>query len=295
MEESIEGARLHTAEHMFARALQEQGLDIHVRKADTYREDDIGKVYIKEIIPFEKITLAEKRVNEKILENLAVKEENFENLDEATKNNPKLRFNEDRLDKEKEVRVISIVDYDFSAYKHLHVKQTKEIVMFTVKRISYLGGETEIEFLAGTYALMFLMQIKNQVINAAMERHFIPEKILDYIKNENERTNELEKEEKEIFYRILEENPQVILLKEVKISKFYGELNYFIKNNPEKCVNITNGKQIIILKGKDCTKDLQSFGEKIKGLGFAGNVTDNSINGKIDETKLKEVMDLWKA
>lgn len=184
MEENIEGARLHTAEHIFARALQEQGLNIHVRKADTYRSDNIGKAYVKEIIPFEKIIEAEKTVNAKIIESIAVTEENFENLDEAMRKNPKLRFNEDRLDKEKQIRVVTIGQYDFSACKHRHVKQTSEIMMFTVKRISYLGGETEIEFLAGYDALLFLLQIKNEVLKSAMDRHFVPEKISVYIKNE---------------------------------------------------------------------------------------------------------------
>ena len=296
MEENIDGARLHTAEHMFARALQELGLNIHVRKADTYREDNIGKAYLKEIIPFEKIIEAEKKVNEKILDDLPIKEENFGNLDEAMKRNPKLRFNEDRLDKEKEIRVVSIGEYDFSACKHRHVKQTKEIIMFAVKRISYLGGETEIEFLAGSYALLFLLQIKNEVIKASMDRHFVPERLLEHMKNENERAVELEKEEKEMFYRLLERNQNaILLLKGVKISRFYGEINYFIKSNPDKCVNITNGQQIIILKGKDCTRDLKAFGEKIAKFGFGGTVTESSINGKIDGAKIKEIEELWKT
>lgn len=295
MEESIEGARLHTAEHIFARALQEQELNIHIRKADTYREDNVGKAYVKEMIPFGKIVEAEKIVNEKILEDLAVKEDSFENLEKAMENIPKLRFNEDRIDREKQIRVVTIGKYDFSACKHRHVERTKEIIMFAVKRISYLGGETEIEFLAGNCALLFLLQIKNAVIKAAMDRHFVPEKVSDYIKNENERAVELEREEKEIFYRLLETTQQPVLLKGVKISKFYGEINYFIKNNSEKCVNITNGQQIIIMKGKDCTKDLKVFGEKIKAIGFSGNITESSINGKIDGTKIKEIEELWKA
>ncbi len=295
MEENIEGARLHTAEHIFARALQEQGLNIHVRKADTYRSDNIGKAYVKEIIPFEKIIEAEKTVNAKIIENLAVKEENFENLDEATKNNPKLRFNEDRLDKEKEVRVISIGDYDFSACKHRHVKQTSEIMMFTVKRISYLGGETEIEFLAGYDALLFLLQIKNEVLKSAMDRHFVPEKISVYIKNENERVIEVEKEEKEMLYRLLENNHNLIILKGVKISKFYGELNYFIKTHSDMCIGITNLQQITIMKGKNCKTDLLKLGEKLKTLNFSGSINESSINGKADEKLVEEIDKLWKA
>ncbi len=295
MEENIEGARLHTAEHIFARALQEQGLNIHVRKADTYRSDNIGKAYVKEIIPFEKIIEAEKAVNAKIIESIAVTEENFENLDEAMRKNPKLRFNEDRLDKEKQVRVVTIGQYDFSACKHRHVKQTSEIMMFTVKRISYLGGETEIEFLAGYDALLFLLQIKNEVLKSAMDRHFVPEKISVYIKNENERVIEVEKEEKEMLYRLLENNHNLIILKGVKISKFYGELNYFIKTHSDMCIGITNLQQITIMKGKNCKTDLLKLGEKLKTLNFSGSINESSINGKADEKLVEEIDKLWKA
>ena len=295
MEENIEGARLHTAEHIFARALQEQGLNIHVRKADTYRSDNIGKAYVKEIIPFEKIIEAEKAVNAKIIENLAVTEENFENLEDAIKKNPKLRFNEDRLDKEKQIRVVTIGQYDFSACKHRHVKQTSEIMMFTVKRISYLGGETEIEFLAGYDALLFLLQIKNEVLKSAMDRHFVPEKISVYIKNENERVIEVEKEEKEMLYRLLENNHNLIILKGVKISKFYGELNYFIKTHSDMCIGITNLQQITIMKGKNCKTDLLKLGEKLKTLNFSGSINESSINGKADEKLVEEIDKLWKA
>ena len=295
MEENIEGARLHTAEHIFARALQEQGLNIHVRKADTYRSDNIGKAYVKEIIPFEKIIEAEKAVNAKIIENLAVTEENFENLEDAIKKNPKLRFNEDRLDKEKQVRVVTIGQYDFSACKHRHVKQTSEIMMFTVKRISYLGGETEIEFLAGYDALLFLLQIKNEVLKSAMDRHFVPEKLSEYIKNENERVIEVEKEEKEMLYRLLENNHNLIILKGVKISKFYGELNYFIKTHSDMCIGITNLQQITIMKGKNCKTDLLKLGEKLKTLNFSGSINESSINGKADEKLVEEIDKLWKA
>jgi alanyl-tRNA synthetase len=295
MEESIKGARLHTAEHMFARALQEQGLDIHVRKADTYRADNIGKAYVKEIISFEKIIEAEKTVNAKIIENLPVTEENFENLDDAMGKNPKLRFNEDRLDKEKQVRVVTIGQYDFSACKHRHVKQTSEIILFTVKRISYLGGETEIEFLAGDDALIFLLQIKNEVVESAMYRHFVPEKLSEYIKNENERMIEIEKEEKEMLYRLLENSHNLIILKGVKISKFYGELNYFIKTHAETYIGITNLQQIIIMKGKNCKIDLLELGEKLKTLNFNGSINESSINGKVDEKLVEEINKLWKT
>jgi alanyl-tRNA synthetase len=295
MEESIEGARLHTAEHIFARALQEQDLNIHVRKADTYREDNVGKMYIKEIIPFEKIVEAEKIVNSKIIENLTVKEENFKNLEDAMKKNPKLRFNEDRLDKEKEVRVVTIGNYDFSACKHLHAKLTSEITMFAVKYVSYLGGETEIDFLAGNDALLFLLRLKNEVLKIAMGRHFAPEKLSDYAKNENERIIEMEREEKEMLYKLLEGSSGLITLKGVKLSKFYGEINYFIKTHAERCVGITNGQQIIIMKGKECRIDLLKAGEKIKALGFNGSINENSINGRVDERTIEEIDKLWKA
>ena len=45
MEAKTAGYILHSAEHMFARALQNMGLVINVLKADTFREDGRGIVF----------------------------------------------------------------------------------------------------------------------------------------------------------------------------------------------------------------------------------------------------------
>ncbi|MCL4391597.1 hypothetical protein M1112_02790 [Candidatus Parvarchaeota archaeon] len=294
MEETLDGARLHTAEHMFARALQEQNLTIHVRKADTYRADNVGKVYIKEIISIDSLFSAEKAVNSKILEDLTVKEEKFDNLEKAVLKNPKLRFNEERIDENGEIRIISIGEYDFSACKHLHVKKTSEIISFSIRRVSYLGGETEIDFLAGYDSIKFLLDIKNSVLTAAIENHFIPEEIGAYIKNEKYGRMEAEKEEKDLLSELIQKSSGIIEIKGVKISKFYGEVNSIVRKNPEKCIALTNGQQIMIIKGKDCRIDLLGIGKKLKEKGFSGSVNESIINGRADENIIKELKGLWK-
>ncbi|MEM0144028.1 MAG: hypothetical protein QXL94_08855 [Candidatus Parvarchaeum sp.] len=295
MEENLQGARLHTAEHIFARALQDQNLDIHVRKADTYNENDIGKAYIKEIISFEKIKNAEMTVNEKIEQGLIINEETFETLEEAIKQNPKLRFNEERLDGKKEIRVVSIGDYDYSACKHRHVKNTKDIICFAIDRISYLGGETEIEFLAGTDAKEYLLSMKNAVIENAMKYHFIPKELQKHIEKQKETIEELEKEEKEMLYSILDKSNDIIELKNVKLSKFYNEISSIVRKQTNRIIAITNGIQITILKGKDAKINLIELGEKLKKKGFSGSINESAINGKADENIIEELKKEWKA
>jgi alanyl-tRNA synthetase len=295
MEESFEGARLHTAEHMFARALQEQGLKIHVRKADTYREDNIGKVYIKEIIPFDSIKKAEATVNDKIIDDLMVMEETFKTIDEAKKKIPKLRFNEERLEGRQEIRVVNIGEYDFSACGHLHAKSTKEIISFAVNRVSYLGGETEIEFLAGTRAIEFLLKMKNTVLETAMKHHFIPEELELHAEKQRESINEMESEEKRMLSAMISNSNNIIELKNAKISKFYGELSSITRKHPEKCIALTNGSQIIVLKGKDSAVDIVAIGEKLRRKGFSGSINESTINGKADETIIEELKKEWKV
>ncbi len=289
MEETKEGSRLHTAEHIFARALQEQDLEIHVRKADTYREDNIGKAYIREIIPLEKIFKAEEVVNEKILENLKITEETFDDLKKAIDKNPKMRFNEERIDENNRVRVISIGDYDFSACKHQHVAETSEITCFAIKRVSYLGGETEVEFLSGINAIKFLLNEKNSILSSAIENHFLPEKIQDYIKNIKEGKENAEKDEKEMLYRLVESNVKIIKLIGVKLSKFYDEINSIIKEYPEKMIILENEEQLLVEKGSKNDYDLLSFGRKLEELGFKGIVNPTIINGRVNERVIKEV------
>ncbi len=295
MEETLEGARLHTAEHLFARALQDQKLDIHVRKADTYNVDNIGKAYIKEIIPFENIKTAEITVNQNISVGLEIKEKNFANISEAVKENPKLRFNADRLDGKQTIRVISIGDYDFSACKHMHVNNTNEIVAFSVTRVSYLGGETEVEFLAGENAIRFMINTKNALLDVAMKNHFIAEKVNEYIDNQIKQISSLEKEEKTMLAYILEMTDDVIELKDIKLSAFYGEINGILRKKPEKSIALTNYKQLIIMKGGNSNKDFITLGDKLKKEGFTGNISETAINGKADEKIIDILKKEWKS
>lgn len=295
MEERKEGAMLHTAEHIFARALQEQGLDIHVRKADTYGDDNVGKAYIKEIIPMDSLFSAEKTVNLKIWENMHVSERTFGSLKDAVESVPKLRFNQERIDENKEVRVINIGRYDFSACSHRHVNDTSDIICFALKRVSYLGKETEVEFLSGLDALKFLLDIKDATLKAAAEGHFIPGEIGRYLQKTKESLEETEREEKEILFRLIEKSSGLIEVKGVKLSKFYGEISAIVKRDPARCIAITNGQQLTIIKGNDCGTDLVGIGSRLKEAGFSGNINESTINGKADEKIIEELKKEWKT
>lgn len=90
--------QLHTAEHLFARSLQNQGIEISVRKVDTEREDGIGEAFIKGIIPLEKLLIAEQAANKAIESSLEVSSENLEDINKAIEKFPNLRFNKEMLE-----------------------------------------------------------------------------------------------------------------------------------------------------------------------------------------------------
>ncbi len=294
MEESLDGARLHTAEHIFARALQEQKLDIHVRKADTYNEKNVGKAYIREIVPFSNIRNAELEVNKKIAENLEIRENNFKTIEDAIKANPLLRFNEERLEGKQDIRVVTIGNYDFSACKHRHVQKTGEIIAFSVSRISYLGGETEIEFLAGTTAVKSMIVLKDALLNAAMENHFIAESVKEYLEKQKKNIKELEEEEEKLFSSIISLSDYILDIEGLKLSRFYNLLSSVVRKDPKKCIAVTNRNQLIIIKGRNSDLDLVGLGKKLKEIGFSGSINETTINGRVNENIIAELKKEWK-
>lgn len=277
-------AILHTTEHVFARSLQELGLDIHVRKADTARENNVGEVFIKEIIPIDKLLEAERGTNGRITEGLDVSESVFPGLDAARGAFPKLRFNEDRLpDIEKsgnEIRVVRIGDFDFSACKQAHAANTGEATVFIITDVSYLKGETKITFEVGNEALKELMDLEDSLVSLGMKYNFKPRQISKHYESLRDSLDDSRKCQRELFSLILDSGKKIVDVGSVRMADFYGVMEDFLKRNPSRTLFVISESQVFIAKGQESSYDVIGLGGELEKVGFKGKIQEESINGR---------------
>lgn len=283
MANKTEGYVLHSAEHMFARSLQNLNLKINVIKADTFREDGRGFLVVEGKIPLDKLFEAEGKVNAEIPKNLKTSEEVFSDINLAKARYPNLRFNENRLKDTKNLRVVKIGDYDVCACKNKHVESTFEIVTFAIVDVSYLHGNTEIEFKASADALGYLMRINESVITISQEHNFksleIKNRYANLVKNSEEDDIELTR----MFLAFIQKSQDKFIdMGDVKLSRFYKTINGFVKDNPQKSVVLLSKSQFLAARGPQNTSKLKPIGERLKEKkAFVGDVRDDFINGKV--------------
>ncbi len=273
-------ALLHTGEHIFARSLQNLGLDIHVRKADTSKSP--GVLIIKEIVSPDNLTKALVETNKIINLNLPVSVQIFDNLSAARTTFKNLRFNEERIDENKVIRVIKIGDFDVSACKNKHVDFTSKIIGFSILSISYLGGETTIKFLAGDEAVRNLSSSNGEMVQIAYENNIKLSDIRSFITKLRESLNELNSRLKQFALSILRYNTGFIDLRGTDISIFKDLIGKFGDYHRNGYIVIFSDATVIGVKSNDCKADLKSFAEKLKGEGvFIGNIKDDFFIGKV--------------
>ena len=145
----------HTAEHAFIGSLQKiLNKTLSVRKVehkDTYNIAFIRKTGVE--LDFEKITFAEKEVNQLILEGRKILRHSFSSLQEAKRMFPVLRANESRLENADAITVVEIENHDLSACSMEHVNNLSECVFFLVTNMSMSGSDYEIRFMVGKNAM----------------------------------------------------------------------------------------------------------------------------------------------
>ncbi len=276
-------AFLHTGEHIFARSLQNLGLDIHVRKADTTHSP--GLVEIREIIPLDAIRKALKMTNDVILQGLPVETIHFDTLKEGKEKFPNLRFNEERLNLNEPARIVKIGDYDVSACKNKHARNTKEVVAFSIVSVSYIGGITSIKFLAGEEGMKFLSDANGIVVEAAYKNNVGVDKVNELIENLKKRASESEGIEKGLAMIILKKLNGVIDLRSIDISVFSRLIGEFKKFQPSSFILLFSEDRVIGIRGEKCVINFKEFGEALmKEDVFVGDIHDDYINGKIKNT-----------
>ena len=115
MHESLEFpfARAHTAEHAFVGALQNlAGQTLSVVKVEHRRKNNTAFIKTVPKMDLELILQAQENVNQLIKTGRSVMSYTFSSLDEAKKQFPSLRANEERIIGPQQVTVIEIENHD---------------------------------------------------------------------------------------------------------------------------------------------------------------------------------------
>jgi alanyl-tRNA synthetase len=157
----------HTAEHAFIGSLQKiLNKTLSVRKVehkDTYNIAFIRKSEVE--LDFEKITFAEREVNQLILEGRRISHHSFSSLQEARRMFPALRANESRLENADTITVVEIENHDLSACSMEHVNNLSECIFFLVTNMSMSGSDYEIRFMVGKNAMDEAVKITEKINN----------------------------------------------------------------------------------------------------------------------------------
>lgn len=285
--------QLHTAEHIFARSLQNEGIEIHVRKVDTIKSSVIGEAFIKEIIPLEKIVSAELETNKIINSALDVGTENFDGVENAKEKFPSIRFNEDRLKDAQTIRVIKIGDYDTAACSQEHVLNTREIIAFSIFNVTYPNGETKIVFKAGMEAIEHMLRVKAGVLEVSCVNNFDAERIKERYISMQESSSVLNEDIYTIITKVIGSlKKPALYVNASSISVFHRPLSDYVNKNSYDYFIVFNDSQLFGVKGRNCTVQINEIGEYLKKAGaFIGAIKSDSISGKItDIIKTKEYL-----
>jgi alanyl-tRNA synthetase len=140
----------HTAEHAFIGSLQKLlGQTLSVRKVEHKGSGNTAFIVIPQL-DIDTVIKAESEVNSLITQGRKVAARTFASLEEARRQMPNLRANEERI--AGEVRVVEIENHDVAACAMDHASNLHECDFFLVTRLSRSGNEYEVDFVVGRQA-----------------------------------------------------------------------------------------------------------------------------------------------
>lgn len=140
----------HTAEHAFIGSLQRLlGQTLRVRKVEHKGSGNTAFIAVPQL-DLDIVLKAESEVNSLIAEGRKVMVHTYASLEEAKKQLPSLRANEERISGK--VRVVEIENHDVAACAMDHVGNLQECDFFLVTRVSKSGSEYEVDFAVGRQA-----------------------------------------------------------------------------------------------------------------------------------------------
>jgi len=157
----------HTAEHAFIGSLQKLlGQTLKVRKVEHKHAGNTAFITIPQL-DLDTVFKAEAEVNSLIAEGRKTVARTFPTLEEAKRNIPNLRANEERITAE--VRVIEIENHDIAACAMDHASNLQECDFFLVTRVSKSGSEFEVDFEVGRQAKQTALAMSTRLLRVCSE------------------------------------------------------------------------------------------------------------------------------
>ena len=157
----------HTAEHAFIGSLQKLlGQTLKVRKVEHKGSNNTAIVVISQL-ELDTVFKAEAEVNALIAQGRKIAVRTYSSLEEAKKQVPNLRANEERITGE--VRIVEIENHDVAACAMEHASNLQECDFFLVTRLSKSGREYEIDFVVGRQAKDMAFYLSTKLLRVCGE------------------------------------------------------------------------------------------------------------------------------
>lgn len=297
IKESRKISMMHTAEHIFFKALEKQAKNLKLEKIKL-DEEESSLFVMAENLDWDIIFKAEQEANQIIRENRKV------SIHETTKKDinkfPGLRIKLERIENET-VRVIEIENHDFSACSGKHCETTGEVrnILITKFRKSPAGYELRFKVDAEKelFELTRTARLAMETLGAEQDK-IIP--TINNLKAENEslkkamKSQKIEVKEEKIsgllfVYNVFEGMDKKLLIEKA---------NEFVQGKTVLCfLNKTDTLQVMIMVSEDSGKDasviIKSLNEKLGGKGGGKkNFAMCSVDEKDAEKVLKAVKEM---
>lgn len=158
----------HTAEHAFIGSLQKLfGHTLKVRKVEHRNSGNTVFIVIPRL-DLDTVLKAETEVNSLITKGCMVTGRTFSSLEEAKRQIPNLRANEQRITAG-EVRVVEIENHDVAACAMEHVSNLQECKFFLVTSLSKSGSYYEVDFVVGSQAIDAAVALSAKLLRVCNE------------------------------------------------------------------------------------------------------------------------------
>jgi alanyl-tRNA synthetase len=298
----------HTAEHAFIGSLQKLlGQTLKVRKVE-HKESGYNNTAFIEVpqLDLDIVIKAETEVNSLIARGRRVMTYIFSSLEEAKREIPNLRANEERISAtaSSEVKVVEIENHDISACSMAHANNLQECDFFLVTRVSKSGKEYEVDFVVSRQAKDTATALSSKLLRACNELRAnvnTVENTAQKLRLENEiNTRKLKALSREKLSNIQPiRSGSVTLLKGIfenlsddQLQEFAGEIIL----NPGTLVllaNISNERANIVFARNEKIEgvDLNKMFKQFAGTDGRGGGKPHFVTGIVKKQAVSKVLD----
>ena len=298
----------HTAEHAFIGSLQKLlGQTLKVRKVE-HKESGYNNTAFIEVpqLDLDIVIKAETEVNSLIARGRRVMTYIFSSLEEAKREIPNLRANEERISATtpSEVKVVEIENHDISACSMAHANNLQECDFFLVTRVSKSGKEYEVDFVVIRQAKDTAIALSSKLLRVCNELRAninTVENTAQKLRSENEiNTRKLEALSREKLSNMQPiRSGSVTLLKGIfenlsddQLQEFAGEIIL----NPGTLVllaNISNERANIVFARNEKIEgvDLNKMFKQFAGTDGRGGGKPHFVTGIVQKQAVSRVLD----